>query len=458
MKRLSSCSIVQTLPESRRLWQFNFSDGKPVQTGETSVPAEASLPVLWVAKDLRSLWQKRINLAWFPAEDVFLRVVQLPAGDPAELPAMVELQLEKLSPLPVTQIMWAAESLPGAVDGMQTVVVVIAARARVEEYLSTLEAKGLQTDRLEVPVLHQLAEFAGKGDGVWLFPEGASGANLCLVAWWAGGVLCNLAFLRITDAENWGAVALQQLTQMAWAGQMEGWLPQLPQCHLVADEATEARWQPVLREWAGEVKTVPVKSAADLAALSASRLASETSNINLVPTEFITRFRQLLIDRIWMGGLFAAIGIYIVGVLIYFAAVQVVYYQKKNLDKAVVQITPAYTNAIQIQERIRVLEEQKNLKFAALDCWKAACVLLPAELTLNSLSLSQGKTLMLSGMVSTEGASQVFNYNEALARYRLESPNGKLLFKSVVPPTVSDMSGGAQKRWSFNCELNRTDL
>lgn len=458
MKRIHSCSVVHTQPENRRLWQFGISDNKPVQTGETTTPLDAALPAMWVSKDLRSLWQRRVNLAWFPAEDVFLRVIQLPKCDAAELPAMVELQLEKLSPLPVAQIVWAAESVAGGADGMQTVVVVIAARSSVEEYLTALEGKGFQTDRLEIPVLHQLAEIKPEGDGVWLFPEGASGHNMCLVAWWAGGMLCNLTFLRITPGDKWGELVMQQLTQMAWAGQMEGWLAELPKCHLVADDATSAQWLPLLQTWTSRMEVVPVNSAADLAALSVARLVREEAQINLVPAEYVGRFRQLLIDRIWMGALFAAIGVYLLGVLIYFAGVQVVNFQKGRVDKQITELNSAYTNAVRMRERIGVLQDQRNLKFAALDCWKAACILLPPELTLTSLQLRDGKTLTLTGISTSEGEGQIFSYNSALSKYRLENTNSPLLFNSVSPPSIKDNQGGAQKGWNFSCELNRTDL
>ena len=459
MKRLHSCNILQTLSDSRHLWQFGFDDGKAVQGGENIGTLDTPLPASWVAKDLRGLWQRRVNLAWFPPENVFLRVIQLPAGEPGELPAMVELQLEKLSPLPVTQIVWTAESLRGAVEGMQTVVVVIAARAQVEEYLGKLDAKGFLADRLEIPVLHQLAELSAEGEGLWLFPEGASGPHQCLAAWWSGGVLRNLTLLRVATGDNWGGLLIQQLTQMAWAGQMEGWLGAVPKCRLVTDEATAMRWSALLKNWAAAVEVVPVKTAAELAALNASRLARDEAKINLVPAEHAGRFRQQFIDRIWMGSLFAVMGAYLVGVLIYFAAVEVLHFQKGRVERSLEDLTPQYTNAIRLRERVAVLQDQVNLKFAALECWKAACILLPAELTLTGLQLNQGQTLALNGTAKAGDEGQIIVYNEALAKYRVEGTNGQKLFKSVTTANTRDGVGGAQKEknWNFSCEVNRTD-
>jgi len=55
-----------------------------------------------------------LNVAWLPSEEVFLRVIELPKSNFEETRSMVELQLEKLSPMPVAQIVWAIHILPSA--------------------------------------------------------------------------------------------------------------------------------------------------------------------------------------------------------------------------------------------------------------------------------------------------------------------------------------------------------
>src|ERR1044072_4473508 len=105
-----------------------------------------------VAKDWNTVFQPKLNVAWLPADTVFLRVLQLPPADTTEETAsMVELQLEKVSPLPTAQIVWTFESLPRRAGQPQTAIVVIAPRNIVEEYLGKLETDGYLADRLEVP-------------------------------------------------------------------------------------------------------------------------------------------------------------------------------------------------------------------------------------------------------------------------------------------------------------------
>ena len=120
---------------------------------------------------------------------MFFRAVQLPGADAAEITAMVELQLEKLSPLPVTHIVWSllsdAQARRGRPDALQTVIVIIAARSYVEEFLGEIQAQGFLADRIESPGLDQLLSVKMNEDGVWIFP-GRSGEPV-LLAWHYGG-------------------------------------------------------------------------------------------------------------------------------------------------------------------------------------------------------------------------------------------------------------------------------
>src|ERR1039458_5662094 len=121
----------------------------------------------------------------------------------------MELQLEKLSPMPVAQIVWtihilsrhghpprqndakpeaqteAATATETKAEDLQTVVVVIAERSVVEEFLGKLEGRGYLADRLEVPMLDQLEATPATEDGlsrqsdaaadVWIYPVALAG-------------------------------------------------------------------------------------------------------------------------------------------------------------------------------------------------------------------------------------------------------------------------------------------
>src|SRR5271169_215165 len=198
MARWNSCNILQIASDAKKLWQFDAKGGGFVLGRELRVPHADVLPPKFAAKKWASLWQPKLNVAWLPPENVFLRVVELPASNTDETFSMVELQLEKLSPLPVAQIVWTFQILSRAgTENLQTIVVVIAARSLVEEFLGKLERDGYQADRLEVPMLDQLEAISATEDGAWIFPQSIGGQNAALVAWWYGGALRSLSFVTL---------------------------------------------------------------------------------------------------------------------------------------------------------------------------------------------------------------------------------------------------------------------
>jgi hypothetical protein len=112
--RWHSCNVLRVGRDTRQLWHFAAGNGDVTLSAEKRLAPPGPLPAKLITKNWRALWQKKLNIAWLPAEQVFLRVVHLPKCEPVELRPMVELQLEKLSPLPVNQIVWNFEVVPQA--------------------------------------------------------------------------------------------------------------------------------------------------------------------------------------------------------------------------------------------------------------------------------------------------------------------------------------------------------
>ena len=453
---LNSCNVLELHPGGRRLWEFDVTGGVvKVNLDQSSVPPQP-LPAKVIGKDWHTLWQRKLNIAWLPAGQVFLRAIQVPATEFGELVSMVELQLEKISPLPVTQIVWTIEPLALERDGMRTVIVALVSRNVVEAFLGQLEADGFLADRLELPELHQLLSVR-LDDGIWLIPNRER--RLCLVAWMAGGTLQNLQLIHLPESIPGAVVAIEHLTKMAWAGEVEGWLPAPILVHLLADVATAEGWQQPLEEWANHaVQVVPPRTAAQLAEFSARRAAVGESKANLLPPEHAVRYRQQFVDRLWMRGVLGLFCVYLLGLGVYFGGLRVVRFQDNRMDKRVAALSGAYTNALQMKARMEVLQEQVNLKYAALDSWKVVSELLPPDLTLSWLSFQKGRILHVDGIAPQEQSSQITDYNEALNKARL---NGQPVFSKVNPPKLSERPGPGGTRvtaWNFDCELNRTEI
>jgi hypothetical protein len=332
-------------------------------------------------------------------------------------------------------------------------VVIIVARSLVEERVGAIEQNGYQPDRLELPHIYQLVAEVPETDGVWIYPWTENGREFCIAAWWFTGTMRNLQLIHLPASGDRARALEEQLMKTAWAGEMEGWLNFPIRWQIVASAETAAEWQKLLQTWVeGPVGLADQMPVDRLAQFSAGRAFRNEPAANLLPAEFAVRYRQQFIDRIWMRGLFAVAGVYVLGVLAYFLAVQYVRFKAASVDSRVKSIAQSYTNTLRLKERVQVLQDQQALKYAALDCWKAASDLLPTELTLNSLGFGKGQTLDLRG--TAENAKALADYNEALRNYTV---SGQPLFRIVSVPTSSAGQGGVLS-WAFSCELNRQEI
>jgi hypothetical protein len=451
---INSCNVLEIGPQARQVWQFEARGGSYVLDREQTCLEGESLPAHIVAKDWRSFFHRKLNIAWLPPENVFLRVAQLPRSDFEETLAMVELQLEKLSPMPVAQIAWSIHVLSQSESNLQTVIVMMVERAIVEEYLGRLEGQGFLADRLELPALDQLQATAITEDGAWIYPDAGGGKNTALVAWWYRGVLQSLDLLTMPPT-NRPASLKEQLMQMAWSGELEGWLTAPPQWHLVADVAA-SEWEPALRAGLEEpIETLIPRPTRELAALTARRSAQTEARANLMPVEFVTRYQQQFVDRLWMRGLLALGGLYLLGVAIYMIALGYATYRTDAVEKEVAQLGPTYTNAIQIRDRFKVLKERQELKYAGLDCWSTTARLLRENMTLDSMNFSEGRRLNLDGTSPGDQTDQLYAFEGEMRKATIR---GEPLFDPNKGESIQFRVQGATAMWHLSLELTRSEV
>jgi hypothetical protein len=460
-KRWQSCNVLQVGADNRRLWSFNLGKNGFALAQQQVIPAAAPLPANAVGRDWKTLFQPKLNIAWLPIEQVFLRVAQLPVSDLAETLAMVELQLEKLSPLPATQIVWSVEILPKQMDNLQTVIVVMVARDLVEKYLGELENIGYLADRLELPMLDQLLSTPIKEDGAYIYPDETTGKFTALVAWWYGGILRSIGLLHLPATEARSAVLKEQLAQMAWSGELEGWLNGEPRWHLVAEETAAANWQPMFQTSIGQPAGIVAPLAApQLATLNANRSARAGQTSGILPAEYALRYQQEFHDRLWMRGLGAIVAVYVAFVMIYLGASA---WQGMKADASTSNMSGlarTYTNALQLKAQLEILQNRETLKFAALDCWSIVAGKLPEGVTVQDIEFKGGNELSLNGVATGDnGSSAVTDFNAELRTALSPSkdqPN-QLMFDEVTSPVIKLNPGGASLSWNFSCKLARAE-
>jgi hypothetical protein len=156
-----------------------------------------------------------------------------------------------------------------------------------------------------------------------------------------------------------------------------------------------------------------------------------------------------------MRALAAAVALYVVGVLVYFAWAGVVKYQAGGVAEQAAQLSGEYTNVLRLKARGDILQEQLNLRFASLDAWRLVSEHLPEGLKLTSMSFGRGKSVQLFGDAPADEFSQLAAFNTALARASL-TPGGPPFFVNVTPPNSQTSPSGL--KWSFSLELAGAEI
>ncbi len=452
--------MLEPATEGSRLCQFSVSSKKVKLSGDLRVADLIELPAKAVGKDWRDLLSRKLNIATLPPEKVFLRVVELPECEPDELLPMVEFQIEDLSPLPMAQAVWSAEAVPGSTgtEGNQTVLVMIAERGVVGDRLDELEAANYLADRVEVPLLRELVPGEPKEDGAHIQLVQGADSVLALVSWWFDGRLRDVNSFNLPDTAASRDALVEKINSVALAGEVAGWMPDEPVCHLAKRGDVAGDWNAALSKCFDRIREVEPMSEVDLAT-AAVEFTARTTAPGLMIEDYSARNRQRFQDGLWMDGIKGAVALMLIGLLgfyVYGSILQSTLDDKINL---VTVQTNLFTKALSLKAKVETLEKQKALKDAALKAWREVTIGLPGELKFTQLTFSSDRTLdgntsrklRIAGTADAGNDTIIDDYHLALTRMEIDD---QTLFSNVRPGLSRKDPRKKLTTWSLECEFD----
>ena len=120
-----------------------------------------------------------------------------------------------------------------------------------------------------------------------------------------------------------------------------------------------------------------------------------------------------------------------------------------------------------LEEEIGLLERQKELRWTALNVFKAVAEHIPEGVVLDRIDFAEnrnndGNNITLRGRISQGDREKLELYSDALAAERVDkvSDGGSQpenLFRQVMPPNTSSGSGGYLS-WYIICVLKRKEI
>ncbi len=236
-----------------------------------------------------------------------------------------------------------------------------------------------------------------KADGAYIYPDTATGKFSALVAWWYGGTLRNLGLLHVPVVEHRDAILKEQLTQMAWSGELEGWLNGQPHWYsLVADESHRrqlaAAFSSVAWSRGGSAGTGFAHATGDLERQPRGAGRSRRGNFAArILDPLSAGIRGPPVDAVFWE---RSSIVYLAGVIIYLGGAAVGKLSRgKHGCRTCASRSRAYTNVLQIKAQLEILQNRQALKFASLDCWQKTAELLPENISVGTARIQGRQTL-----------------------------------------------------------------
>jgi len=112
---------------------------------------------------------------------------------------------------------------------------------------------------------------------------------------------------------------------------------------------------------------------------------------------------------------------------------------------------------LQLKARYEILKERQQLKFAALDCWKILAEDLPAGLTLQRSSFTDGQKLTVSGICTPDQLGEIMGQGKFYDEIHRAKLNGQEMFEPVAVEPFTYNQSGNNVNWHFTLQLKHAE-
>lgn len=364
---------------------------------------EADARLADVLKPLAGRLRRRVALG-IASDQVMMRVLRLPSGDPAELAGMVDLQAEKLAPFSLEAMVIGHEVLlPGPESSL---VLVAAVRTDLVERLgAVLRTAGLVPARVDVVVLGWWRTLQMSGHlpetGCRMHVRMAGGGAQLLLA--RGGVPLVLRSLPTSPGGLMPPADLaRELNFTRMAMELEvGVLDEVDITLWVDDPAAVADWRRSVEAALGG--NVELLAAGDLppASEGVARRAQEPGRLDLTPSSWTqARVTARLRRRLFVAAS-AVVGVW---ALVVAALMGCLAFERHKLVLVQAEREAVRRPALEVREtrrRVNTVQLYLNQQQSALECLRQLSELLPPGVDLTSFTYRKGEDCRIAGESAT---------------------------------------------------------
>jgi hypothetical protein len=353
----------------------------------------------------------------FGADDLLLRVVQLPSMDENELQGMVELQVDKFSPFPVEGMVVSHEILASG-DTDSTVLIAAVREDAIDRLERTLAEAGLSPARVDAAVmgwwhlLQDAGQFEKSGwELVVLMDEPVS--EIVVLRDGVPVVLRALARPDGMDEGQWfddlaGEVAYTFVSLDAGLGPVE----ECPVTVWHRDVEPTPLAGRLTSEHTSEVRFRSLEALPTVTVGLARRTADQRRRIDLTPAAWRAASEARTFKKKVLGACAVLVGVWAFAVGAFFGGLS---YQERDIAglEAEFEEWRLAGNAVRdMRRRVSMIERYTDREHSALECLRETAAVQTPGVVLSAYSFRKREAVKLSGLAGT--VNKVYDFKKKL--------------------------------------------
>ena len=433
--------------------------GGDAESSEASAPAAPELPDF--AGALRTartaLHADDGCVLALPSDELITKVISLPPVEPEAIPAMVRLQMEKLS-VETDDALEVASEVIGATEDATRVFAVAMPMSKLDKLAEALSASGTVLSRIDSALLCQWRMYADCAEK----PEPAdcyavlfvlpSGRCDLVIADQAGPV-----FARSVGANGLDDDIVREITLsiLSLGSELNGLEPS--RIVVVSAEAPGEDFSGKLSasldvetSWLDAAK---VGSYAD----GVVRRDAEEGHLDIVPRAWREVEEQTAAKGRFMTGIYIALFVWaLLAAAMYFVP-RYVKHRTAAVDVALSKVTPAYRVVADTRTKVRLIRSYQDRSHSLLDVLRLVCSEMPDGITFSSLSYEKGGELVQGGKTKSVGGIKIVGDADrsgtVLAFKDVLDDSGMFVPAKLTGPTMD----GKRQRYRFEIDSRFVD-
>lgn len=357
-------------------------------------------------------------------ERALLRVVDLPTTDPAEMPDMVELQVEKISPFSLDQVVLSHETLSEQ-GPVSRVLMASVQREVIEQAAAPFEAAGHLPNRVDLDVLGwwELIRDAGhvpdQGRQAYLLLD-QEGTELVVTQDGVPVLFRALGGHEYSDEQAWFEELADEAAYTLAALESEWGLMPVNhlQCWHWGEQAPRPLFDLISKETGLTISAERFESLPCLSEGLARRAAREgTPPLNLALPEWALGRRSKRTRRHVAIGVSALLAVWALVILSLFFLVRQGRTSTQTMEVSAQRKETDAGEVRRLKGRVDALEKRLDRRYSALECLREISVLLPAEVEISTFMYKKSSDVSIRGQAPA--TTPVHNFVEGMEKSSL---------------------------------------